>query len=176
MARYADGDDAAFSELYAEVAPRLRAYLFRQTRDQHHSDDLTQQTLLRMHRARGTFLPDAQVMPWAIAIARRLVIDEVRRRSRRVQILEPREAPEAHDPHAISGYQHIHASQVAEHLERELARLPEGQREAFELLRLDGLTLCEAAAATGSTVSALKSRAHRAYEALRVSLQNNFGE
>ena len=39
-----------------------------------------QQTLLQMHRARGSFIPGAAVMPWAFAIARRLIIDGARRR------------------------------------------------------------------------------------------------
>ena len=38
-----------------------------------------QQTFLQMHRARGSFIPGAPVMPWALAIAKRLMIDSARR-------------------------------------------------------------------------------------------------
>lgn len=79
MERYACGDDAAFEKLYDAVAPRLFGYLLRQTRDRVRAEDLLQQTLLQMHRARGTFLSGAEVMPWAFAIARRLLIDHLRR-------------------------------------------------------------------------------------------------
>ena len=61
MDRYAGGDDTAFSDLYDLLAPRLYGYFLRQTRDADLADDLTQQTLLKIHRARGQFLRGAAV-------------------------------------------------------------------------------------------------------------------
>ena len=52
----------------------------------------------------------------------------------------------------------------------ELERLPENQRVAFELIKQDGLSVAEAAQVLGTTVAAVKLRAHRAYEALRAAL------
>ena len=60
------------------------------------------------------------------------------------------------------------ASRVAVRIERILARLPESQRTAFQLIKQEGLSVAEAAAVLGTTVAAVKLRAHRAYEALRV--------
>ena len=48
-----------------------------------------------------------------------------------------------------------------------MADLPPGQRQAFELLKMQGLSLNEAAAATGLSVTALKVATHRAVLALR---------
>jgi RNA polymerase sigma-70 factor (ECF subfamily) len=48
-----------------------------------------------------------------------------------------------------------------------LEDLPTGQREAVVLTKLDGKTVAEAAAIAGTTVGAMKVRAHRGYEALR---------
>lgn len=76
MARYAEGDNAAFEEVYRDVAPRLRAFLLRRSPEQ--ADDILQQTFLAIHRGRATFLPGAPVMPWAFAIARRRLIDSAR--------------------------------------------------------------------------------------------------
>lgn len=168
MARYANGDDSAFSELYDEVSPRLMAFLIRKTGDRALAEDLAQQTLLQMHRARGSFTPGSPVMPWTFAIARRLVIDEFRRTRRRGPPAAD-ELPDVADPIADCGYQNVSAGQIAHRLDDELQRLPASQRRAFELMRLDGLTLVEAAVASGTTVSALKSRSHRAYESLRVA-------
>ena len=39
----------------------------------------SQQTMLHIHRARDRFIAGAEVRPWAFAIARRLLVDEVRR-------------------------------------------------------------------------------------------------
>ena len=52
-------------------------------------------------------------------------------------------------------------------IERLLTRLPQAQREAFAMLKLDGMTLEDAAGRAGVSVGALKVRAHRAYKALR---------
>ncbi len=79
MDRYACGDDAAFDELYDLLAPRLNVFLCRRVRDEALAEDLVQQTFLQMHAARRHFSQGAEVMPWAFAIARRLLIDSVRR-------------------------------------------------------------------------------------------------
>jgi RNA polymerase sigma-70 factor, ECF subfamily len=55
-----------------------------------------QQTLLQIHRERGSFIPGARVLPWAYAIARRLMID--RARWRRVEQRLFSEAPADDDP------------------------------------------------------------------------------
>ena len=55
-------------------------------------------------------------------------------------------------------------------LQSVLGRLPASQRAAFELMRIEGLSHAEAAAALGISVNALKLRAHRAYVALRAAL------
>ena len=171
MERYARGDDAAFGAIYDALAPRLYGYLVRQTRDLARAEDLVQQTLLHMHRARGSFIPGAQVTPWAFAIARRLLIDGLRRGKREVLRATDDEASEdvavATDPRADDLVQ---AQETAHRIQRELARLPEGQRVAFELIKQDGLSLAEAAEVLGTTVAAVKLRAHRAYEALRAVL------
>jgi RNA polymerase sigma-70 factor, ECF subfamily len=171
MERYAAGHDAAFEALYDSLAGRLHAYLRRHVPDPHGCDDLLQETFLRMHRARGTFIAGAAVLPWAFAIARRLVLDQVRR---------DRRAPAAVgdvEPEPVSAVgaterpdQVVEAREAARRLERALARLPESQRTAFELLKLDGLSLAEAAEVLGVTVTAVKLRAHRAYESIRAAL------
>ena len=171
MERYACGEDAAFSELYDLIAPRLLGYLMRQTRDHARAEDLVQQTMLRIHRARGRFLPGAAVLPWAMAIARRLLIDELRRGKgdRVVQSADPDWQPDVPDG-APTAVELVEASQLGARLRAELAKLPDNQREAFELIKEEGLSLAEAAAVLGTTVTAVKLRAHRAYLALRVAL------
>jgi RNA polymerase sigma-70 factor (ECF subfamily) len=177
MDRYAGGDDAAFSELYDLLAPRLFAFLLRRTRDASHSEDLLQQTFLQMHNARRHFGTGADVTPWAYAIARRLLIDAFRKNRRECACVnegldEEREsmAPSA-SPEAILG-----RLQLTERVERELARVPEAQRVAFELIQCDGLSMVEAAEVLGTTVTAVKLRAHRTYLALRAALGDDVRE
>src|ERR1700687_5507197 len=84
MQRYSTGDHSAFAIVYDALAPRLYGYLLRQTHDRARSEDLLQQTMLHIHRARGRFIPGAEVTPWAFAIARRLLVDGMRRGKREV--------------------------------------------------------------------------------------------
>jgi RNA polymerase sigma-70 factor, ECF subfamily len=170
MDRYARGDDSAFGALYDGLAPRLYGFLLRHTRDRAKAEDVVQQTMLQIHRNRGRFIPGAEVLPWAFAIARRLLIDQHRRGGREVlaptdddagQLLVALDAPA--DDLAI-------AKEVAAFLAAELEKLPENQRVAFELIKQEGLSVAEAAQTLGTTVAAVKLRAHRAYEALRAAL------
>ncbi|MFO0744821.1 MAG: RNA polymerase sigma factor [Myxococcota bacterium] len=173
MDRYARGDDQAFGALYDAIAPRLVAYLRRHTRDAAHVEDVVQATLLQMHRARGSFILGAPVAPWAFAIARRLLIDDFRRQKRvpplafgedaLLEAVAPEATPEAR----------AEASQLALALESALEKLPEGQRVAFRLLRIEGSSVAEAAELLGTSEGSVKLRAHRAYEALRDALEKH---
>lgn len=168
MDRYAVGDDDAFADLYDILAPRLYRYLMRQTRDRGKAEDLLQQTMLQIHCSRSRFLRGADVTPWAFAIARRLLIDSIRRRKREneasdwLSSLDPLMEPASDEL--------LHSKRVAQTLERQLSMLPAAQRTTFEMIKQDGLSLREAADAMGTTVNAVKLRAHRAYVALRSSI------
>jgi RNA polymerase sigma-70 factor (ECF subfamily) len=175
MDRYARGDDGAFADVYDAVAPSVHAYLVRQTRDRARAEDLLQQTLLQMHRHRGSYVSSLPVMPWAFAIARRLFIDELRHR--KADALSSARGIEASDQVTPNQPEaEALCREMAELVEAELGRIPEAQRTAFELLRVDGLSQDEAAVRLGTTVSAVKLRAFRAYTALRAVLGHPFSE
>src|SRR5882724_238524 len=148
MDRYASGETDAFSELYDLLAPRLFGFLLRQTRSASRAEDLVQQTMLQIHCARGRFIRGAPVTPWAFAIARRLLIDDMRRnklelpRSSDPGRADPFDSAASHDRPAD---EQMHSGELARIIQRELDRLPEGQRMAFELVKQEGLTHAEAA-------------------------------
>jgi len=122
------------------LAPRLLGYLTRQTRDEPRAEDLVQQTLLRIHRARGRFIPGAAVVPWAMAIARRLMIDDLRHRrgDQLVRSIEDDGAAEVPDK-APTAVELVEAGQLGLRIRVELAKLPDAQREAFELVKQEGI-------------------------------------
>jgi RNA polymerase sigma-70 factor (ECF subfamily) len=151
MDRYAAGDDSAFADVYDTVGPRVHSFLLRQTRNGVTADDLLQQTLLQMHRRRGTYATGLPVLPWAFAIARRLYIDELRRR--KTDALWSALGVEEEEHLASSSPDEELAScEVAARLEAELSRMPKTQRAAFELLKVEGLSQQEAAQAALAAV------------------------
>ena len=173
MERYAAVDDAAFAAVYDGLAPRLFGFLLRQTRDRARAEDILQQTLLQIHRARERFLPGAEVTPWAFAIARRLLVDSVRRGKR--EVLTDDGEPDPGKDRGPAADDLVQARELAHRIEGILAKLPQSQRTAFELIKNEGLSVAEAAQVLGTTVAAVKLRAHRAYEALRAALGDVIG-
>ena len=175
MDRYASGEDSAFLVLYRYGAPRVRGFLVRLSGDAALADDLTQETFLRVHRARGSFEPGAAALPWVFAIARNAFLDHARRpKVHRVaassQAGQP--PPEREAPPDTQGEEVAIASEMLAVVRKTLAGLPVLQREAFILLRFEGLSVHEAAQVLGTTEGAVKVRAFRAYEALRYALGN----
>ena len=164
----------AFVVVHRAVSDRLHAYLLRMSRSRASADDLLQETFMRIHRARGSFESGARLVPWCYAIARNVCIDHARHRAVR------RESAELAD-HELDGESSIASTdadgellaigrQVAEKVERTLAKLPPNQREAFILLRYEGMSVQDAASVLGVSEGAVKLRAFHAYEALRAAL------
>jgi RNA polymerase sigma-70 factor, ECF subfamily len=173
MARYAEGDDAAFREIFGALAPRLQAFLRRLSGSPELAHDLTQETFLRMHRARGSFAPGAAVVPWAYAIARNCFVSEAR--SRKTRAARGSLDISEHEPAAgleASAEETVSAQQRAAIVEQTLARMSVLNREAFILLRFEGQSVAAAAEILGATESAVKLRAFRAYETLRAALSS----
>lgn len=171
MDRYASGDGAAFATLHRALHPRLFAFLVRMSGSPTTADDLVQETFLRMHRARATFARGAAVVPWAYAIARNVLLDHARAaKHRKTERLPSDPGAEPSDRSGADGESAAIAAEGMRTVERVLAALPAAQREAFVLLRYEGLSVQDAAAVLGATPGAVKLRAFRAYEALRAEL------
>jgi RNA polymerase sigma-70 factor (ECF subfamily) len=133
-----------------------------------------QQTLLHIHRARGSFIPGAPVIPWAFAIARRLIVDTARRHQVERRIFADTPPEDEYLPResiAPTADELLHARRLEDRVRERFDSLPEVQRTAYQLLHGEGMTLKGAAEALGTSVSAVKLRAHRAYQALRAALR-----
>jgi RNA polymerase sigma-70 factor, ECF subfamily len=174
MDRFARGDDAALAELYRLGAPRIRAFLARLCSDFALADDLTQDAFLRIHTARGKFAAGAPAMPWMFAIARNSYRDYLRREQVRrdhrttTAILS---SPERLDQPQTGGDRALIARQMLGVVQRALMSIPVRQREAFVLMRFEGMSLIEAAHVLGATEAAVKILVHRAYVVVRAAIE-----
>lgn len=171
MHRYADGDDAAFGEVFGALAPRLRMFLRRLGCSLDVAEDLTQETFLRMHHARGSFARGKQVAPWAYAIARNAFISHARSgKAKLARASIDAEQIELSAGAGSSVEQETIARQSAEVVRRTLDAMTPARREAFVLLRYEGMSVAAAAQIVGISEGALKIRAFHAYELLRHAL------
>lgn len=172
MQRYQDGDAGAFRELYALVAPRLLGYLTKMARRRAVADDLLQQTFMKVHRARAAYVRGADPLPWMYSIAHRTFIDETRRTKRAIvgvgdDETMPEIAAGIDGQTAASRDEPRVDPELAKAALDALAQLPVAQREAVVLTKLEGKSVAQAAEIAGTTVGAMKVRAHRGYEVLR---------
>ena len=175
MERCAVGDDRAFDELYRRSAQRIRGFLVRMSGSASLADDLTQETFVRIHRARGSFASGSAALPWMFAIARNAFLDHTRREGvRRNAKNDVARADEAAPD--TRGDEVVAAREMLDVVRATLDTMPMLQREAFVLLRFEGLSVAEAAQILGATEAAVKVRAFRAYEALRAALARETGE
>ena len=159
MRRYQQSDNEAASQLIDRVSPQVFRFLLAQVRDRSRAEDLLQDFWLRVHNARHTYRLGEPVLPWIYSIARRTRIDEYRRRSR----IARHEVPSERLPETAAQMEQSTTHGLADLL----LLLPATQRETVLLLKVAGLTLEEAARATGTSVGAVKQKAHRAYATLR---------
>jgi len=176
MNRYAAGDERAFALLFSELGPRLRAFLRRMSGSVALADDLTQETFLRMHHARGAFCAGKPVAPWAFAIARNCYISHTR--SARAKLDRASAGETALERLADgdgSGEQQSMARQSALAVERALLGMTAARREAFILLRYEGMSVSSAAQIIGISEGAVKIRAFHAYEIIRRALAETEG-
>lgn len=165
------GDMRAYERLLRAITPKLRQMVRkrRQFFTAEEVEDLVQEILLSIHAVRATYDPNRPFMPWLSTIAHNRLIDSARRfyrgKSNEVQMDElpvtfaddwtNTENEEYRDP---------------EELTIAIRSLPEGQRKAIEMLKLREMSLKEAAAASGTSIGALKISIHRAVLNLRKAL------
>jgi RNA polymerase sigma-70 factor, ECF subfamily len=160
MSRYQQADGAATAALIARLSPQVFQFFLAQVRDRFQAEDLLQDFWLRVHKARHTFRAGEPLLPWVFGIARRTKIDQYRRtKSTKSHEFQLEELPDvaSREPE----------KETSPELADLLQTLPAAQRETIWLLKVSGLSLDEVARATGSSVGAVKQRAHRAYEKLR---------
>jgi RNA polymerase sigma-70 factor (ECF subfamily) len=165
-----DGDVRAYEALLRELLPHVRGLVHRRLFRPEVAEDVVQNVLLSLHRARHTYRPERPFGPWLNAIARNAVIDQLRASGRRPRelSLEAEGVPEPAADEASTPA--LPPEPLSPELADALAELPPSQRQAVELLHVEGLSVAEAAEQVGISRGALKVRAHRGYKALRARL------
>lgn len=158
------GDAGAYRLLLEQLSRYLRGYyrakLMRYGRDATEAEDLVQEVLMAIHTRRHTYDSTQPFTPWMHAIARYKLIDHLRRGGAGVSDVALDEIGEfaGQDDHVAveSGYD----------LEKLLGRLPDKMRRAIQCVKIEGLSVAEAADRCGMSESAVKVNVHRGLRAL----------
>jgi RNA polymerase sigma-70 factor (ECF subfamily) len=163
------GDGAAYHAFLKELSAHLRAFLRRRLmRLPDDVEDLVQETLLAVHNQRHTYEADQPLTAWVHAIARYKLIDLLRRRADRDALHDPLD-----DDLAVFATSDTEAADARRDVMKLLDQLPERQRLPIQYMKLEGLSVVEAARATGMSESAVKVGVHRGLKALAAMIGGN---
>jgi len=160
------GDARAYETLLKESARLLRPFLARYLKGNAESDDVLQEILLSLHKAKHTYDGNRPYKPWLYAIARFRLQDHLRR----VYSNKFRHAIDLSDVEDILADPVTEGASSYEYLKDSLRELPEKQATIVEMMHVDGYTAKEVGEKLGMKESAVKVAAHRAYKILRAKL------
>jgi RNA polymerase sigma-70 factor (ECF subfamily) len=156
------GDNSAYHAFLKELTGHLRAYFRKRlTRLPDEVEDLVQETLLGIHNQRHTYAADLPLTAWVHAIARYKLVDLLRRRAAKQARHDPLD-----DAAEIFAAADNEAAEARRDLNKLLAHLPDRMRLPIVRTKLEGLSVAEAALATGMSESAVKVGVHRGLKAL----------
>jgi RNA polymerase sigma-70 factor (ECF subfamily) len=162
-----DGDAVAYRRFLDQLSRRLRAYFRRRLYDLHdYIEDIVQETLLAVHNGRFTYRRDDPLTAWVHAIAKYKLMDFLRARQRHDALNEPLD-----DHGDVFATGEGEAAEARRDVGQLLLQLPDRQRLPIQLVKLQGLSVAEAALETGLSESAVKVGVHRGLKALAARLR-----
>lgn len=162
------GDKHSYTVLLKEIAVFSRIVARRFHSDRATIEDVVQETLLSIHRVRDSYEPGRPVEPWVAAIARARAIDILRVKKRRGRYEQPYPDEVIH----LAEHREEPATVGADVLGA-IEGLPERQRAALRMVKIEEMSLVEAARASGQSVAGVKSLLHRAIASLRAALRKD---
>lgn len=156
-----EGDRQAYEDLLTRVASLVHAFVRRRVGDAPWCEDVVQETLVALHRARHTYDISRPFAPWMYAIVQNRLVDALRAQRRKL----------LREVHYLTSEPSSRAPQERDALRadvrRAVAGLPERQRQVIELLKFEDLSVRDVAARLGMSEANVKVTAHRGYRALR---------
>lgn len=156
------GDKVAYSALLTASRAWLKRYFSRRVVP-HQLDDLVQDTLLSVHRKLASCDAGRPFLPWLAAIARYRWVDQLRRhyRAEEVELNEDLLAA-TDDDDSVS-------ARIS--LDSLFAHLPSAQMRAIEMVKIEGLSVTEAAQRCGQSESLIKVNIHRGLKRLAALIE-----
>jgi RNA polymerase sigma-70 factor (ECF subfamily) len=169
VAKALAGDPGAFRALFDRHAPSVRRFLRDLGRDEAYADEGTQETFVRAHARLATLRDDQRLRPWLLGIARRVFLEELRRRHPRAEEGEIEDAVPSPETDLL-------VAEEARLFRAALQRLPPPRRGVL-LLQMDhGLSYDEIASVMGLSPAQVRNELHRGREELRAYLAPYFEE
>ena len=176
MARVGSGDEAAFEELIERHQNAVIGTVAKMLGNSSDAEDIAQQVFIRLWKSAPRYQPTAKFTTFLFTIARNLVFNESRRRSRKKEYSIDEREDDFHlqtpDPQNVSPDQGMLHAELQKSVDQAIASLPEKQRLAVILRRYEGMPYDEIARVLELSIPAVKSQLFRARNTLREALQS----
>ena len=170
LERAAEGDQAAFLELYDRYREPIFRFAYRLLGSVEIAEDVTHDCFLSLIRKPENFRPErASLKTYLYAAARNLALKHFRSQGRETGLDEVVEEPK--ESLRRGPLRKLLDEELANHVRDAVFSLPPLQREALILFEYEGLSLNEVAEIAGTDAGAIKARLYRAREGLRRMLR-----
>lgn len=180
---YLDCDNRlAFEEIVSRYQPRLVNFAYSRIGDDARSEDIAQETFLRVHRHLERFDQKKKFSTWIYTIASNLCKNELRDRSRSPLVLfqalesgrdEDERALEFEDERALPE-EDYHRRELHKLVKRTIAAMPRHYRQVLEF-RMQGMSYHNISVVSGCHLGTVKSRLHRAKATLMATIGPHLG-
>lgn len=176
--RLKQGDEAAFRTLVERYQDLVYNTALGVVQNESDAEDVAQEVFIQVYRSIGSFKSEAKLSTWIYRITTTRALDLLRARKskKRFGLLKRLwETPEESPVENIQDFNHpgvsMERKEEAAQLMAAIAQLPENQKVAFVLHKLEGLSYLEIAEVMGNTLPAVESLMHRARLNLRKILE-----
>lgn len=183
VAAFLGGEKRAFTELADRYHGRLVNFVYRTTGDRERSEDLVQETFIRVYRHLHRFDQSKKFSTWVYTIASNLAKNELRNRSRNPLVLfqtikknwDADQRPLEWEDNTYRPDDLFRKRRLRQMVESAVAELPEHHRTVFILREMEGKTYEEIAEITGCNLGTVKSRLNRARNNFAVLIEPLLG-
>ncbi len=160
------GSEEAKALLYTRYVRRILRYIYRMTLDLPSSEDMTHDTFVRFFEGMDRYEPRGRLAAYLFTIARRVVVDHLRRKTGDAATALPVAETSPPPPDQV-----LEAAELRERALAALMQLPDKFREVVVLRIYDGMSYADIAEITGIGESTLRSRLLYALEEMRSRLR-----
>lgn len=181
MLRFQKGEVGAFQQLFQKYSSSVVNFASHFLGNRARAEEIAQEVFLQVYRWQTKYEAKAKFSTWLFKIAHNHCLNEVRKGEYRVSIesIGPQEDADGDererqlpDTNPSKGEDILAAKQAAKRIEKILQRVPETQRTALMLSRLEGMSYQEVAEVLGVTEKAVKSLVFRATQSLKDGLKD----
>jgi RNA polymerase sigma-70 factor, ECF subfamily len=176
LRRLKNGDQAAIKELVTDYGNKVINICYRFLLNKEDAEDISQEVFIEVFQSIRTFRGEAKLSTWIYRIAVTKSLDEIKRRNRKKRLSSLGSILHIDDvANWISGGtmpdKSIHEREKMNELNHILNSLPDSQRVAFTLSKLDGYSNTEIATIMKTTTIAVESLIYRAKKKLSPEIE-----